>query len=130
MNIRDRVVTALTPGSAFNANGLIWRSVDALSQFAGVTPEETLELLAGDLSDVAVVRPSQTGKGLLAALKEHVPQAANPGQNEQVAVLGGPALNPPPVPLEEEVEGPVPEPLDEPAPGEVPGPHPEEDAAF
>ncbi len=103
MNTRDRIITALTPGSAFNANGLVWRSIDALSQFAGVSSEEALELLAGDLADIAVVRPSQTGKGLLAALKVHVPQAANKGQHEQVNALGGPAFN---APLEEAPEAP------------------------
>ncbi len=103
MNTRDRIITALTPGSAFNANGLIWRSVHALSQFAGVAPEEALELLAGDLADVVVVRPSQTGKGLLAALKEHVPHAANQGQDEQVNAVGGPAFN---APLDEAPEAP------------------------
>ena len=117
MNTRDRIICALTPGSAFNANGLIWRSIDALSQFAGVTLEETLELLAGDLADIVVVRPSQTGKGLLAALKEHIPQAANQGQDEQVAVVGGPAFNGPVDPLVEAAEAPAEEPV------EVPGPN-------
>ncbi len=112
MNTRDRVIAALTPGSPFNANGLIWRSVQALSQFAGCSPEETLELIAGDLADVAVVRPSQAGKGLLAALKDNVPQAANPGLAEVVAVAGGPAFNAPPdappEPMEEALEMPEP----------------------
>ncbi len=120
MNTRDRVITALTPGSPFNTNGLIWRSVQALSQFAGCSYEETLELLVGDLGDIAVVRPSQTGKGLLSALKAHVPQAANPGQAEVVAAVGGPAFNAPaevaPEPMEEAVEMPEPPAHPEPLP--------------
>lgn len=95
MNIRDRVIIALTPGSPFNANALVWRSIEALAQFAGISAGQTLELLAGDLGDVAVVRPS--AKGLVAALKEHVPPADKVGdkpQDEQIAVAGGNAFPP------------------------------------
>ena len=120
MNTRDRITTALTPGSPFNANGLIWRSVQALSQFAGCNPDETLELLAGDLADAVVIRPSNAGKGLLAALKEHIPEAANQGDGEVMNVAGGPAFNAPPEavpePMEEAVEmaqPPAPEAQDE-----------------
>ncbi len=107
MNTRDVIVTALTPGSPFNRNGLIWRSIGALSQFAGLEPAETLELLAGDLADVATVRPSQTGMGLLAALRDNVPQAANQGEEDpQVAIAGGPAYNAPPEAVDPQPDAP------------------------
>lgn len=101
MNARDRIITALTKGTPFNTNGLTWRSVDMLAQFAGMDPEETLDLLAGDLADLVAVRPSKTNKGLLAALKAEIPQAADPGDDVQVAVAGGPAFN---APIEEAVK--------------------------
>ncbi len=120
MNTRDLIITALTPGTPFNSNNLIWRSIQALSQFAGCSLEETLELIAGDLADVAVVRPSAAGKGLLAALKEHIPQAANNGEGEVVAVAGGPAFNAP-LPV-------APEPMDEAVELAEPPAHPQEQA--
>lgn len=95
MSARDRIITALTPGTPFNSSGLVWRSVDALSRFAGLDPDQTLEILAGDLAEEVAVRPSKTNAGLLAALKAQIPQAADPGDDVQVAVAGGPAFNAP-----------------------------------
>lgn len=93
MNALDRIITALTPGTAFNTNGLLWRSIQALSQFAGCSTEETLELIAGQLSDTVVVRPSKTGKGLLAAISANIPEGQLE-QGEVMSIAGGNAFNP------------------------------------
>ncbi len=94
MNTTDRIVAALSPGSPFNANGLVWRSVTSLAQYAGVGVEEVLELLVGNLAaDVAVKPSKKKDVGLLAALKVNLP-----GEHDAdgpVVIAGGPVFNPP-----------------------------------
>lgn len=92
MNPRDAIVTALTPGSPFNANGLVFRSVQSLRAFTQLEIPEIMEILAGDLAAQVTCRPSKKPeKGLMVALKAFLPQPAV----QQVQVAGGPAFNPP-----------------------------------
>ena len=72
MNTTDKIVTALTPGSIFNGNGLVFRSLGALAEFTGLAEDEVLELLNGDMSQVVTCKPSKKGKGILVALVEQV----------------------------------------------------------
>ena len=76
MNVNDKIVTALTPGSFFNRKGLIFRSLRALSEFAGVDPEGLLEVLNGELAAVVTCKASGKGKGILVALTAHIPEGA------------------------------------------------------
>ena len=93
MDARDIIVTALSPGTAFNGQNKIFRSVDTLAKFCSLEPGEVLDLLAGDLGNDVVCKPSTKGKGILVALKANVP--AEP-EDPQVVAVGGPALNAPP----------------------------------
>ena len=68
MNVTDKIITALTPGSIFNRNGLIFRSLGSLAAFAKLEEAEVLELLNGDLVDLVTCKPSARGKGILVAL--------------------------------------------------------------
>jgi hypothetical protein len=99
MNPRDAIVTALTPGSPFNPNGLVFRSVQSLCAFAQLEVPEIMELLAGDLAAQVACKPGKKGK-VLVALKVHLPEPAPvpAGAVQQVQVAGGPAFNPPPQP--------------------------------
>ena len=79
MNTADKIVTALTPGSIFNRNGLVFRSVNSLAEFAGIPAEEVLELLNGDMAQVVTCKPSKKGKGILVALTDRIPAPEEDG---------------------------------------------------
>lgn len=70
MNNQDIIITALTPGSPFNANNKIWRSVSTLSTFCECEPSDILEIIAGDLGQQVTCKPSTKGKGILVALRD------------------------------------------------------------
>lgn len=92
MNPRDAIVLALTPGSPFNANGLVFRSVQSLRAFTQLEVPEIMEILAGDLAAQVTCRPSKKPeKGLMVALKAYIPA---PGV-QQVQIAGGPAFHAP-----------------------------------
>ncbi len=116
MNTTDKVVTALTPGSIFNRNGLIFRSVSSLASFAGMEEGEILELLNGDMSQMVTCKPSKRGKGVLVALTNQIPvEEGGETPVAQLAVLAGNAIQAEaevaaaPVVDEEEAEGPLPD---------------------
>jgi hypothetical protein len=95
VNATDKIITALTPGSIFNRNGKVFRSISSLAQFAGLEEAEVLELLNGDLTDVVTCKPSKKGKGILVALTAQIPGPevilADLDQPlEPVAVVAGP----------------------------------------
>jgi hypothetical protein len=111
VNTTDKIVTALTPGSIFNRNGLIFRSLDSLAAFAEVEKDEVLDLLNGDLSDLVTCKPSAKHKGLLVALTAHVPAEVDDGP---IAIVAGPVA--PGLPdLAEDENMEVEEVIDEPA---------------
>jgi hypothetical protein len=68
VNTTDKIVTALTPGSIFNRNGLVFRSAKSLAEFSGITEDEVLATLNGDLAVLVTCKPSKKGKGILVAL--------------------------------------------------------------
>ncbi len=105
MNTADKIVTALTPGSIFNRNGLVFRSVNSLAEFAGIPSEEVLELLNGDMAQVVTCKPSKKGKGILVALTDQIPVLEEDGP---VAVVAFPVDPAPEVDCEE-----VPDPLED-----------------
>lgn len=89
MNPNDSIIMALTPGTPFNAQNKVWRSLATLAQFARIPAAEVQDLLAGDLAEQVICRPSKhPEKGFLVALKAHVPAAPE----NQVQILGGPAV--------------------------------------
>lgn len=90
MNPRDAIIMALTPGSPFNEKGLIFRSTQTLGAFAGIEPNEVLDLVAGDLSQDVSCKPSKKGKGIMVALKAQLAAQAAP-----IKIAGGPAFNAP-----------------------------------
>lgn len=90
MNTTDKIVTALTPGSIFNGNGLLFRSLSSLAEFAGLPEDEVLELLNGDMSQVVTCKPSKKGKGILVALIEQLQlhqQQAEAGEPTVIAAM-------------------------------------------
>ena len=99
MNTTDKIITALTPGSIFNRNGLIFRSVFSLAEFSGLEENEVLELLNGDLAQMVTCKPSKKGKGILVALTEQIPVEEPDGP---VAIVVAPIA--PGVPLQQEAE--------------------------
>lgn len=111
MNTTDKIVTALTPGSIFNRNGLVFRSVASLASFAGMEEDEILELLGGDLAQMVTCKPSKKGKGILVALTDQIPA----DDADQVQILAGNAIQAEaevtdaPVVEEEVADGPLPE---------------------
>lgn len=94
MNPRDAIVMALTPGSPFNAKGLIFRSAMSLCAFTDLSLGEITDLLAGDLAPMVTCKPSKKGKGFLVALREVEAQAE--AAQQQVVAVGGPAFVAPP----------------------------------
>jgi len=90
VNTTDKIVTALTPGSIFNRNGLVFRSVGSLAEFAGMEDDEILELLNGDLAQLVTCKPSKKGKGILVALTAQIPIEEEDGP---VAIVAAP-VNP------------------------------------
>ncbi len=102
MNTTDKIITALTPGSIFNRNELIFRSLGSLASFTELEENEVLELLNGDLVDVVTCKPSAKGKGILVALTVQIPVEVPDGP---VAIVAGP-VDPglPDAPVAEEVE--------------------------
>lgn len=80
MNTTDKIITALTPGSIFNRNGLVFRSAKSLAEFAGVPEDEVLALLNGDLAQMVTCKPSKKGKGILVALTAMVEAQAQANQ--------------------------------------------------
>ena len=94
MNTADKLVTALTPGSIFNRNGLIFRSLSSLASFAELEEGEVLELLNGDMAQIVTCKPSKKGKGILVALTAQIPV---PEEDAPVCVaavpLGPPGMN-------------------------------------
>ncbi len=90
MNTTDKIITALTPGSIFNRNGLIFRSLSSLASFTELEEGEVLELLNGDLAGVVTCKPSTKGKGILVALTAQIPAEVEDGP---VAIVAGP-VNP------------------------------------
>lgn len=91
MNSIDKIVAALTPGSIFNRNNLVFRSVDTLASFTGMEVNEVLELLNGDLVQLVTCKPSKKGKGILVAMTDQIPVEGDPVAAEppvpQVAIL-------------------------------------------
>ncbi len=97
MNSTDKIVTALTPGSIFNRNAHVFRSIMTLAQFAEMDEGDVLDILNGDLSGTVTCKPSAKGKGILVALTANVPQLE---VGEPIHVTAGP-VSPA---LDEEVE--------------------------
>lgn len=92
MNPRDAIIVALTPGTPFNEKGLVYRSAETLSAFAGISPDEVRDLLVGDLAQMVSCKPSKKKAGvLMVALKAQL-QAQPPAP---IKVAGGPAFNAP-----------------------------------
>lgn len=89
MNSTDRIVTALTPGSMFNRKGLVFRSVKSLAEFAGISEEDVLNILNGDLVAIVTCKPSGKGKGILVGLNEAI-QAAQEAAAGPVAIQAMP----------------------------------------
>ncbi len=87
MNTTDKIVTALTPGSIFNGNGLVYRSLGALAEFTGLAEDEVLELLNGDMSQVVTCKPSKKGKGILVALIEQAQLQQQGGEPTVIAAM-------------------------------------------
>lgn len=106
MNPRDAIVMALTPGSPFNAKGLVFRSALSLCAFTDLSLGEITDLLAGDLAPMVTCKPSKKGKGFLVALREVEAQAE--AAQQQLVAVGGPAFV---APLQGGVIIPPPEPL-------------------
>ena len=99
MNTTDKLVTALTPGSIFNRNGLIFRSVGSLAEFAGMEENEVLELLNGDMAQIVTCKPSKKGKGILVALTDQIPAAGGfDGVAGPVNIAAGPVGPDVPIP--------------------------------
>ena len=98
MNPIDAVIMALSPATPFNPQSKVWRSADALAQFAGITKPELQDLIAGDLAAQAVCRPSKKPeKGFLVALKSQLPAEAPPLPGAEDFVAGEvPGPNPKP----------------------------------
>lgn len=90
MNTQDIIITVLSFGTPFNPHNKVFRTVTTLASFCNLENEEVLELLAGDLSNLVVCKPSTKGKGILVALQVNVPDLA---EDPQIAIAGGPALN-------------------------------------
>ncbi len=104
MNTTDKIVTALTPGSIFNRNGMVFRSVASLAAFAGMEEDEILELLGGDLAQMVTCKPSKKGKGILVALTEQIPAEGEEGipiEQAEAEVAAAPVVD------EEVTEGPL-----------------------
>ena len=98
MNPIDAVVMALSPATPFNPQSKVWRSAEALAQFAGITKPELQDLIAGDLAAQIICKPSKKPeKGFLVALKAQLPAEA-------------PALPEAEDLVADEVPGPTPEP--------------------
>ena len=98
MNTTDKIVTALTPGSIFNRNGHVFRSIATLAEFADMDQDEVLGLLNGDMAALVTCKPSKKGKGILVALTDQIPQQEEDGP---VVVAAGPVA--PALEAEEEV---------------------------
>jgi hypothetical protein len=94
MNATDRVITALTPGTIFNKAEKIYRSLDSLSKFAGLSEDETIALLSGDLVDLVTCKPAKDQQTILVALIE-VADAALPPADEEKAKPEPPGPFPP-----------------------------------
>lgn len=92
MNTTDKIVTALTPGSIFNRNGLVFRSLGSLASFTELEEDEVLALLNGDLSDLVTCKPSTKGKGILVALTAQIPAEEVDGPIAIVAAPVAPGL--------------------------------------
>jgi len=86
VNPTDTIVTALTPGSIFNRNALVFRSVASLAEFTGLAENEVLDILNGDLVALVTCKPSKKGKGILVALTAAIVAQ----QNEPVVVAAIP----------------------------------------
>jgi hypothetical protein len=91
MNPLDAIILALTPGTPFNDKGLVFRSVDTLRAFAGISTNEVMDLLIGDLALLVTCKPSKKNKGVMVALKAQL-QVQPP---VQIKIAGGPAFNAP-----------------------------------
>jgi hypothetical protein len=72
VNTNDRIIAALTPGSIFNRNGHVWRSLNSLTQFADLELGALIDVLNGDLSGLVTCKPSTADKGILVALTENL----------------------------------------------------------
>ena len=105
MNATDKIITALTPGSIFNRNGLVFRSLGSLASFTEMEEDEVLALLNAELAELVTCKPSTKGKGILVALTEHIPAEEQDGPVQIAAVPGEP--------MEAEVPAPGPPIIDE-----------------
>ena len=74
MNTNDRVVAALTPGSAFNAGGHIWRRVSSVSTLANLEEEALIGLLTGGDLGIRVQFRAAAGGRLMVAQQELLPR--------------------------------------------------------
>ena len=95
MNTNDRIITALTPGTPFNVHGRIFRSIEVLAAYAGITVDAAIDLLVGDLASLTAIKPVKKGgqHRLMAALRVNLP-AASEGQAAEppmIKVAGGTA---------------------------------------
>ena len=102
MNTHDRILATLALGGPFNDKQRVWRRLSTVATFAEKENDELLEIFAGDMADLVVLRPSAQGRGIMVALKGNIPEEEDP----QVQVMGGNAVNPGPV--AEVLEGGVP----------------------
>lgn len=103
MNTHDRILATLNLGGPFNDKQRVWRRLSTVATFAEKENDELLEIFAGDLAHLVVLRPSAAGRGIMVALKANVPEEE---PDPQVQIMGGNAVNPDPV--AEVVEGGLP----------------------
>lgn len=89
MHVNDVILNVLQPGSPFNPKSKIFRSVDTVAAFAGLSRGDTLSLLAGDLAPQVVMKPSKKPGVILVALKVVLDQQAPQPEPKMVKVVGG-----------------------------------------
>ncbi len=106
MNTQDRIMAILTPGTMFNINGRVWRSMSTLCAYCEMESDPLLELLSAEFNDTVVLKPSDK-KGILIALKANIPPPEQ--ENAPIVIAGGNviAAHSHPVPGVEEVVGSV-----------------------
>ncbi len=94
MNTHDRILATLNLGGPFNDKQRVWRRLSTVATFAEKENDELLEIFAGDMVDLVVLRPSAQGRGIMVALKANVPLEE---PDPQVQIMGGNAVNPNPM---------------------------------
>jgi hypothetical protein len=99
VNATDRIIAALTPGTIFNKGEKIYRSLDSLSKFAGLSEDETITLLSGDMVDLVTCKPAKDQQTILIGLIAIVDAALPAPAEEQEEGNDPPVHLPLPAPL-------------------------------